>query len=156
MIVSMRPDASEEDAESIMALLRGDGYELHTIRDAGPVAIGVNGRPVGADLPSALCDMPGVSHVHQGKVPYKLASRAVRPGGTVVPLDRRHSADRHRSSLPDRAPWNRAIKCCERPSRFDDPVVSCFGAARSSLAHHHTASRDLARGAAKSWRRHVR
>ncbi|MGA7672442.1 MAG: 3-deoxy-7-phosphoheptulonate synthase [Nitrolancea sp.] len=80
----MRPDASDEDAESIMALLRGNGYELHTIRDAGPVAIGVNGKPVGADLPSALCDMPGVSHVHQSKVPYKLASRAVRPGGTVV------------------------------------------------------------------------
>ncbi len=86
MIVSMRPDASDEDAERVMALLRGDGYELHTIRDAGPVAIGVNGKPVGADLPMTVCGMPGVSHVHQSKVPYKLASRAVRPEGTIVTI----------------------------------------------------------------------
>ena len=84
MIVSMRPDASEEDAESVIALLRGDGYEIHLISAAGPVAIGVNGRPVGADLPAALCDMPGVSHVHQDQKPYKLSARGTRPAGTVV------------------------------------------------------------------------
>jgi len=84
MIVTMRPDASEDEADDVIALLRGDGYELHLIRGAGPVAIGVNGRPVGAELPTLLCDMPGVSHVHQDKKPYKLATRGVRPEGTVV------------------------------------------------------------------------
>lgn len=84
MIVSMRPDASDEEANDIVALLRRSGYELHLIRDAGPVAIGVNGRPVGESLPSILCDMPGVSHIHQGQKPYKLVARGVRPQGTVV------------------------------------------------------------------------
>jgi len=84
MIVSMRADASDEETERVLALLRGDGYELHAIRDAGPMAIGINGKPVDADLRVMLCDLPGVSHVHQSKVPYKLASRAVRPGGTIV------------------------------------------------------------------------
>ncbi len=84
MIVSMRRDASDEEADDVVSLLRGNGYELHLIRDAGPVAIGINGRPVSEDLPSSLCEMPGVSHVHQGKGPYKLASRGVRPEGTIV------------------------------------------------------------------------
>ncbi len=84
MIVSMRPDASEEEADDVIARLRGDGYELHLIRGAGPVAIGINGRPVGADLPGALCEMPGVAQVHLGQKAYKLAARAVRPAGTVV------------------------------------------------------------------------
>lgn len=84
MIVTMRADASEEEAERISALLRDNGYELHVIRDAGPVAIGVNGRPITSDLPSVLCNLSGVSHVHSGHAPYKLADRAVRPEGTTV------------------------------------------------------------------------
>jgi 3-deoxy-7-phosphoheptulonate synthase len=84
VIVSMRPDASDEEADSVVALLRGNGYELHLIRDSGPVAIGVNGKPIGDGLPSILCDMPGVSHVHHDQRPYKLAARGVRPDGTVV------------------------------------------------------------------------
>jgi 3-deoxy-7-phosphoheptulonate synthase len=84
MIVTMRPDASDTEAEDVVALLRGDGYELHLIREAGPVAIGVNGRPVGAGMCELLSDMPGVSHVHHSQKPYKLAARQVRPEGTVV------------------------------------------------------------------------
>lgn len=84
MIVTMRPDASDADAESVISLLRGDGYDLHLIREAGPVAIGVNGRPVGAGLCDILTEMPGVSHIHHGQKPYKLAARGVRPEGTVV------------------------------------------------------------------------
>ncbi len=84
MIVTMRQDASDEEADSVVAMLRGRGYELHVIREAGPLAIGVNGRPVAEELPSALCVMPGVAHVHQGTKPYKLASRDVRPAGTIV------------------------------------------------------------------------
>ncbi len=84
MIVSMRADASEEEADDVIARLRGDGYELHLIRAAGPMAIGINGRPAGTELPGALSIMPGVAQVIQGQNPYKLAARAVRPAGTIV------------------------------------------------------------------------
>jgi 3-deoxy-7-phosphoheptulonate synthase len=84
MIVTMQSDASEAEADNVVALLRTNGYELHLIRDAGPLAIGINGRPVDGDLPGVICTMPGVSHVHTGRKAYKLAAREVRPEGTVV------------------------------------------------------------------------
>jgi 3-deoxy-7-phosphoheptulonate synthase len=84
MIVTMQSDASDAEADDVVALLQTNGYELHLIRDAGPVAIGINGRPINGDLPSVICDMPGVSHVHDGRRPYKLAAREVRPQGTTV------------------------------------------------------------------------
>ncbi|HEX3721629.1 MAG TPA: 3-deoxy-7-phosphoheptulonate synthase, partial [Nitrolancea sp.] len=83
----MQSDASDAEADDVAALLRRNGYELHLIRDAGPVAIGINGRPIDADLPGIVGAMPGVSHVHRGARPYKLAAREVRPQGTVVQVD---------------------------------------------------------------------
>ena len=84
MIVTMQADADSSATDDVAGLLRSRGYEVHAIRDSGASVIGVNGRPVTDDLGPTLTQLPGVAAVVTPSCPYKLASREVRPGGTMV------------------------------------------------------------------------
>ncbi|HEU5425158.1 MAG TPA: 3-deoxy-7-phosphoheptulonate synthase [Nitrolancea sp.] len=84
MIIRMQEDADDSATDAVIAELAGRGYETHLIRGGGAAAIGVNGKPVSADLGCTLELAPGVDAVINGSTPYKLAARAARPQGTVV------------------------------------------------------------------------
>lgn len=84
MIVRMQADADKQATDDIVAHLRSHGYDTYVLQSGGAPIIGVNGRPVAADISTQLCELPGVSNVQASNKPYKLAARENRPEGTVV------------------------------------------------------------------------
>src|SRR6202050_4942389 len=85
MLVVMQQGASEAQIEKIIARLVEDGFDVH--RSTGVIHTvlgGVGGRE---DFDTAVVElMEGVKEVHRIISPYKLASRAFRPAGTVVKI----------------------------------------------------------------------
>lgn len=84
MLVRMQADARTSDTTTVLDLLHGQGHQTHVIDAGGPTAIGINGKPVGADLGPALELLPGVDAVISGGRAYKLAARSARPEGSTV------------------------------------------------------------------------
>lgn len=83
MLVVMQQDASEAQIQKIIQRLIEDGFDVH--RSTGvlhTVLGGVGGRD-GFDT-AVVQLMEGVKEVHRIVAPYKLASRAFKPAGTVV------------------------------------------------------------------------
>jgi 3-deoxy-7-phosphoheptulonate synthase len=85
MLVVMQHGASEAQIEKIIARLVEDGFDVH--RSTGVIHTvlgGVGGRE---DFDTGVVElMEGVKEVHRIVSPYKLASRAFRPAGTVVKI----------------------------------------------------------------------
>ncbi len=83
MLVVMQQDASEAQIQKIIQRLMEDGFDVH--RSTGvlhTVLGGVGGKD---DFDTAVVQvMDGVKEVHRIVAPYKLASRAFNPAGTVV------------------------------------------------------------------------
>jgi 3-deoxy-7-phosphoheptulonate synthase len=84
MLITMSTDASTQATDSVIDMLTGRGFEVHTIRSSGAAVIGVNGKPIPEDLPSSMRRVDGVSHVELSPAKYPLAARSARPHGTVV------------------------------------------------------------------------
>lgn len=84
MLITMKSDASTRATDSVIDMLTGRGFEVHTIRSSGAAVIGVNGKPIPEDLPASMADVNGVAHVETNPSKYPLAARAARPEGTVV------------------------------------------------------------------------
>src|ERR1700683_1410359 len=85
MLVVMQQDASEAQIQKIIDRLIEDGFNVH--RSTGVIHTvlgGVGGRE---DFDTGVVElMEGVKEVHRIVSPYKLASRAFRPAGTVVKI----------------------------------------------------------------------
>ena len=81
----MQHDATEAQIQKIIARLVEDGFDVH--RSTGVIHTvlgGVGGRE---DFDTAVVEMmEGVKEAHRIISPYKLASRAFRPAGTVVKI----------------------------------------------------------------------
>lgn len=85
MVVVMQERASEDQIEKVVAHLVGLGMDVHRSTGVSRTVLGA----VGDDrrLDSRLIEMlDGVSEVLRVTEPYKLASRAFKPEGTVVTL----------------------------------------------------------------------
>ena len=85
MVVVMQERASEDQIEKVVAHLVGLGMDVHRSTGVSRTVLGA----VGDDrrLDSRLVEMlDGVSEVLRVTEPYKLASRAFKPEGTVVTL----------------------------------------------------------------------
>jgi len=84
MIVNMKDTATEQQIEHVIERIREAGYQAHITRGTERTivaAVGSNGRRHELE---ALQAAPGVDNVVPIAQPYKLVSRQVRPGGTVV------------------------------------------------------------------------
>ena len=85
MLVVMQQGATEAQIQKIIARLVEDGFDVH--RSTGVIHTvlgGVGGRE---DFDTAVVElMEGVKEAHRIISPYKLASRAFRPAGTVVKI----------------------------------------------------------------------
>src|SRR5450432_1778048 len=85
MLVVMQHDATEAQIQKITARLIEDGFDVH--RSTGTIHTvlgGVGGRE---DFDTGVVElMEGVKEVHRIVSPYKLASRAFRPQGTIVKI----------------------------------------------------------------------
>ena len=87
MVVVMQPEASEEQVQHVIDHLVGLGFDIHRSTGASQTVLGAVGvRP---DFDTRDIELlPGVREVVRITQPYKLASRAFRPEGTVVKLPR--------------------------------------------------------------------
>ncbi len=84
MLITMKADASAQATDSVIDMLTGRGFEVHTIRSSGAAVIGVNGMPIPGDLAPSLQRVAGVDYVQLHPSKYPLAARNARPHGTVV------------------------------------------------------------------------
>jgi 3-deoxy-7-phosphoheptulonate synthase len=83
MLVVMQEGASEAQIQKIIDRLTSDGFDVH--RSTGVIHTVLGGVGGKTDFDIAVFElMDGVKEVHRIVSPYKLASRAFRPQGTVV------------------------------------------------------------------------
>jgi 3-deoxy-7-phosphoheptulonate synthase len=87
MVVVMQPEAGEEQVQNVIDHLVGLGFDIHRSTGASQTVLGAVGvRP---DFDTRDIELlPGVREVVRITQPYKLASRAFRPEGTIVKLPR--------------------------------------------------------------------
>ena len=87
MIVNMAGSATEEQINHVVARIKEFGYQAHLIRGEERVVIGIVGKSERhrSEL-EALRSAPGVEELVAISHPFKLASRDVRPEGTVIDL----------------------------------------------------------------------
>jgi 3-deoxy-7-phosphoheptulonate synthase len=85
MVVVMQERASEEQIEKVVAHLVGLGMDVHRSTGVSRTVLGAVGDDRQLD-PRLLEMLEGVSEVLRVTEPYKLASRAFRPEGTVVTI----------------------------------------------------------------------
>src|SRR5213075_2196379 len=83
MLVVMKAHASAEDVRAVCDKIEGLGYRAHSIPGAERTAIGITGNK-GEVEPGTLEEMPGVQEVIRVTKPYKLVSRDMKEGNTVV------------------------------------------------------------------------
>jgi 3-deoxy-7-phosphoheptulonate synthase len=85
MLVVMQQGATEAQIQKIIDHLTTDGFDVH--RSTGVIHTVLGGVGGKEDFDTALVEaMDGVKEVHRIVSPYKLASRAFRPQGTVVKI----------------------------------------------------------------------
>src|ERR1035437_3805534 len=85
MVVVMQEDASEEQIQHVIDRLVTMGFDVHRSTGASQTVLGAVGVPADFD-PRDIEVIDGVREVVRITQPYKLASRAFRPQGTVVEL----------------------------------------------------------------------
>ena len=86
MVVVMREGASAAEVDKVVERLALMGFSVHRSTGANRTILGVVGADVRGD-PRLVETYDGVQEVVNISEPYKLASRAFRPQGTVVRLD---------------------------------------------------------------------
>jgi 3-deoxy-7-phosphoheptulonate synthase len=85
MLVVMQQGASEAQIQKIIARLVEDGFDVH--RSTGVIHTVLGGVGGKEDFDTAVVAlMEGVKEAHRIVSPYKLASRAFRPSGTVIKI----------------------------------------------------------------------
>ena len=83
MIVSMRPNSTEDEIEGVQKRLESLGFRHHTSRGVERTIIGVIGK-IYPELKDTLELLPGVVEVVPLSRPFKLSSREFHPDDTVV------------------------------------------------------------------------
>jgi len=87
MVVVMQEGAKEEQIQHVIDRLVAMGFDIHRSTGAAQTVLGAVGVPADFD-PRDIEVLDGVREVVRITHPYKLASRAFRPEGTVVELPR--------------------------------------------------------------------
>jgi len=87
MVVVMQEGAKEEQIQHVIDRLVSMGFDIHRSTGASQTVLGAIGVPPDFD-PRDVEVLDGVREVVRITQPYKLASRAFRPQGTVVKLPR--------------------------------------------------------------------
>jgi 3-deoxy-7-phosphoheptulonate synthase len=88
MIISMLPNATEEQIDHVCDKIRGFGYSVHPIRGKERVVIGAIGDRKDKDrIISVMESVPGVESVIPILQPFKLVGRELKREKTIVQMD---------------------------------------------------------------------
>lgn len=82
MVIVMQSDATEKQIEEVTKKLVSQGFDVHRSTGVERTILGAVGAKV-VDIRDYEL-LPGVKEVHRITEPYKLASRAFRPEGSVI------------------------------------------------------------------------
>src|SRR5260370_3970141 len=89
MIINIRDEASGEERAMLMALLcriTGNSRPIAPTSIDGREVIALDGSQVDTHTEALLAELGAVENITRVKTPYKLVSRAFKPGGsTIVP-----------------------------------------------------------------------
>jgi 3-deoxy-7-phosphoheptulonate synthase len=94
MVVVMQEGATEEQIQSVINKLMDMGFDIHRSTGAVHTVLGAVGAKPDFDIRDIEM-LDGVHEVHRITSPYKLASRAFRPEGSVVELGSRVAVGGH-------------------------------------------------------------
>src|SRR5260221_9632949 len=83
MVVVMQEGAGEKQIQTVIDRLVGLGFDIHRSTGVRHTLLGAVGGKTDVD-PRVLELLEGVAEVLRISAPYKLASRAFRPEGTIV------------------------------------------------------------------------
>jgi len=86
MVIVMTANATEAQIEYVSQWVESVGYKAHMSRGVERTIIGVVGDDRGKALLKSAAHLPGVERVLPILKPYKLASREVKEGDTVIQL----------------------------------------------------------------------
>src|SRR5437879_9979934 len=98
MVVVMQSGASEEQIQNVIDHLVSLGFDIHRSTGVSQTVLGAVGVRPDFD-PRDIELLAGVREVVRITQPYKLASRAFRPEGTIVNLPRGGRSEEHTSEL---------------------------------------------------------
>lgn len=84
MVIVMKQDATEAQMERVIERLVGQGFDVHRSSGVERTILGAVGARVVDTRDYEVLE--GVKEVHRITEPYKLASRAFRPEGTIIRL----------------------------------------------------------------------
>jgi len=84
MIIVLKRDATRQQFQEIVDMVKELGYQAHIIEGTERTVIGAVGSGRGKDKLQAMENMPGVENVVPILQPYKLASLEVKPERTAV------------------------------------------------------------------------
>ncbi len=147
MVVVMQEGAKEEQIQHVIDRLVSMGFDIHRSTGASQTVLGAVGVPADFD-PRDVEVLDGVREVVRITQPYKLASRAFRPEGTIVELPRGVRVGGTevvvaawfpaRWKTPEQITVDRTIGWRKRAPKF-------FVEELSSRAARHTVFRDTAK-----------
>lgn len=83
MLIVMTPEATPDQVEEVVSIIRELGLKAHAMPGATRTAIGITGNQ-GALDPAHFTFLPGVADVIRVSKPYKLVSRDLKRDDTVV------------------------------------------------------------------------
>ena len=83
MLIVMKPEATDEQVEEILKVIRDLGFKPHAMPGATRTAIGITGNQ-GAIDPGHFENLAGVAEAIRVSKPYKLVSRDLKHEDTVV------------------------------------------------------------------------
>jgi 3-deoxy-7-phosphoheptulonate synthase len=85
MLIVMKADATDQQVEEVLNIIRELGFKPHAMPGATRTAIGITGNQ-GAIDPAHFENLPGVGEAIRVSKPYKLVSRDLKSEDTIVKI----------------------------------------------------------------------
>jgi len=86
MVIVLKKDATQQQLQEILNMIKELGYQAHVIQGTERTVIGAVGSGRGKDKLQAMENLPGVENVVPILQPYKLASIEIKPEKSVIPI----------------------------------------------------------------------
>lgn len=86
ILITMYEAIGDEARADVVKVLRGAGFQTHTLLAAGAPIVGATGRTASDSLVARLRLLPGVIEIIEPHKPYVLTDRIARPNGSIVQI----------------------------------------------------------------------
>jgi len=83
MLIIMNDSATQKEIKRVTKLIQKMGGDVHHLSNNTANSMSVSGNHVGLNA-EEIAKMPGVKNINDVKKPYKLGSREMKPGDTIV------------------------------------------------------------------------